>query len=782
MPNQFFPRGYYGYPYPQQSMFPTASDNFGAYPFMNGGMAPMQGYPYMQANPYMEANGFMPIQYDYPYTQFGYMGQRPYDSPQTMPGSMGISGMPVVPTPYGMMPTVPPAYIAPLMQPSLYGMGLQQPYMQAYQGGPVYDPQLGQYVDPAHQYWATEYPSNVYPGATAAYPGNQSDPNNQSTGFDNSEPKRRKRTRTRKHPQENAKNATHANANAHAKQIADTVRRQQEEELRQQAALNEAKLAQLKRQAAQEAAQKEAIRQELARRAALKQQAAHQAAIKASQQNRVPQPEKSVDLSNSRAAKAEETNPTAAAAASIAAFHEAAKSVNEINLNEVESALKPKPDSSVDLESLGIDFISKLNSDDESNSGKQAETAPDPQAEKTVTESIADATVLPEKEEKITVDKTGSEDISAIPNANDIVVLSENKKTETSSSNGESSKLERISKTEAIEITQESQKGEQAKNAINSDAENKGDATTSSSLASTSQATKPPISPIAIVGLVFGIVAVIMAAITPFINFLGYAALTVGALALILSIVSLATMKNNKKSGKPAGILGIICGIAAVAMAVAFHFLMPATDATDYSSPEEVIFGIFNTDSGSSADTSSSDDNSNDSSYNQTDSGNSYDSNNYSNTYSSSSAGSTSGGNTALPGGISSMDVNPIGAHEDLSVGASVEYTNGLTVKVDSIKTGLTNNAGKQIVCVTVTYKNNGQGIIDYNSFDWKVQDSSGTLRTYTIYPTGENELNSGELSVGSTVTGNLYFEGPINKIIYEANYWNTSSNSSWTV
>lgn len=786
MPNQYFPRGYFGYPYTQQNMFQGAPDSYSPFPFMNQGIPPIQPHPYMYNSFYMDPNVHVPQLFD-PLSQHGYNSQRPYEMPQMIPNAFSMQ-------PFCMMPQIQPSYPTPMMQPPYYGIDLQQPYMTAYPT-PVYDPQLAQLASQANQYWA-DYAANAYPagnpGTTPAYPSNYPDLNASSTGATNIEHKRHKRARARKQARENARQARRAESNADLEQIARSTKKQQEDELRQQAALKEARLAQRKQQAAQEAAQKEAIRQELARRSALKQQAAQQAAqqvaqqaaMQASQQARIQQAKMNANtaiaanFANAASSKVHETNPTAAAAASIAAFHKAAKSVNEINLKEVETALSSKPESSVDLDDLGIDLVSKMKSEGSANSDVQ------PQVEETV--KVEEAVLTNSNETESTVEKNINEakkDIStekelASPKEEDVMVISSAAESETSP------EKENVITNEAsvAENNAEDIKDEQPKGSAKTDTSSKTKLEAIPSSKTANKTNKPSLSPIAIIGLVFGIVAMVMAAMTPMINFLGYAALVVGALALILSIVSLFTMKNNQKGGKPAGILGILCGIVAVALAVALHFLMPLSDTQDSTSPYEVFFGIANLDSSSSS-SSAVNNEANGSGFNPTGVDTTNNSVNSPDTDSSSgTSGTVSNGTTTVPGSMSSMDVTPVGSHKDLAVGTSVEYTNGLTIKVDSVKTGLTNSAGKQIVCVSVTYKNGGTGIIDYNSFDWKVEDSSGTLRTYTIYPGGNNELNSGELSAGSSVTGNLYFEGPIKKIIYEANYWNSDSNASWKV
>lgn len=787
MPNQFFSRGYYGYPYPQQNMFPPAADAYSQYPYLNAGMPQMPAQPYMQqpqGDSYANPSAYMP------YQQMGYAAPNPYEMPQMANGTMGA-----MPPQYGAVPSVPPAYAMPLMQPPVYGMNYsQQAYMPAYPGATAYDPQYAAYAEAAQQqYWPGYVGAYApqYPVENAAYPGYQ-DPNT-AAEYDGAPAPHRKRRGHRKSEQRSQRASRRVENRREAERKKRDAQKQ-EEALLQQAALREARLNQHKRKAAQEAAHKEAIRQEMARRGALKQKLANQqAALRQNEEK----------LNAMRAEDDKKLDATAAAAASIAAFHEAAKSVNEINLNQVAQALKPKPEPNVELEDLGVDFITKLDSGKESAKAieeKVVETGPVSEikfesgatdidipgiSKKSVNDN--DAT----KTEEPNVDKKDASDLTA-PKAEDVVVVSEEK---TEKGEGNAKKADAIEKSTEFLAVEDDAKKEvpdsdkkddkiaETENVATEDAAKVKDQKSAEDAASDdvqASASKAPLSPLAIIGLVFGIISVILAGVASIWNFLGYAALVIGALAVILSAISLGTMKGGKKSGKPAGILGIICGVLAIVIAIVLHLLMPANSETDSPSYTGVNSSVlaYVVDSSSSASSSATDGASGQ--YGQTDSATN-DSNAPQTTDSSSPAtGTNTAGSSSTLGGMSSMDIKPSGAHEDLAVGKPVEYSNGLTVTVDSVKTGLKNSAGKQLVCVTVTYKNGGSTTLDYNSFDWKVQDPDGTLRTYAIYPSGENELNSGELTPGSTVTGNLYFEAPVSKIIYEANYWNSDSNASW--
>lgn len=84
------------------------------------------------------------------------------------------------------------------------------------------------------------------------------------------------------------------------------------------------------------------------------------------------------------------------------------------------------------------------------------------------------------------------------------------------------------------------------------------------------------------------------------------------------------------------------------------------------------------------------------------------------------------------------------------------------------------------MTCVSVTYVNNGTKTQSFNTYDWKGQDANGAQRSESYYPDAVNELSSGSLAPGGTITGNLYFESPISKVVYEANLFTDTQNASW--
>lgn len=108
------------------------------------------------------------------------------------------------------------------------------------------------------------------------------------------------------------------------------------------------------------------------------------------------------------------------------------------------------------------------------------------------------------------------------------------------------------------------------------------------------------------------------------------------------------------------------------------------------------------------------------------------------------------------------------GDSQAAAVGNSITLKNGLVLTVDGVVTGLQSYDGTPITQVSVTYQNNGNSQASFNPYDWKAEDASGAQRSQAFYTDGDNELHSGTLAAGGTVSGNLYFEGDVVKVLYE--------------
>ena len=116
------------------------------------------------------------------------------------------------------------------------------------------------------------------------------------------------------------------------------------------------------------------------------------------------------------------------------------------------------------------------------------------------------------------------------------------------------------------------------------------------------------------------------------------------------------------------------------------------------------------------------------------------------------------------------------------AAGNSIMLKNGLVLTVDGVVTGLQSYDGTPITQVSVTYQNNGNSQASFNPYDWKAEDAQGAQRSQAFYTDGENELNSGTLAAGGSVSGNLYFEGDVVKVLYENVFIGRGSDVSWNI
>lgn len=116
------------------------------------------------------------------------------------------------------------------------------------------------------------------------------------------------------------------------------------------------------------------------------------------------------------------------------------------------------------------------------------------------------------------------------------------------------------------------------------------------------------------------------------------------------------------------------------------------------------------------------------------------------------------------------------------AAGNSITLKNGLVLTVDGVVTGLQSFDGTPITQVSVTYQNTGNSQASFNPYDWKAEDAQGAQRSQAFYTDGENELHSGTLAAGGTVSGNLYFEGDVVKVLYENAFIGRGSDVSWDI
>ncbi|MBH2007299.1 DUF4352 domain-containing protein [Candidatus Saccharibacteria bacterium] len=81
--------------------------------------------------------------------------------------------------------------------------------------------------------------------------------------------------------------------------------------------------------------------------------------------------------------------------------------------------------------------------------------------------------------------------------------------------------------------------------------------------------------------------------------------------------------------------------------------------------------------------------------------------------------------------------------------------------------------SGKEFVLVTVEMANNSKNSMDYNTFEFKLQDSNGVQLNESFTALSEGKLNSGSLAPSGKVTGKLAYEVPKDdaglKLLYQS-------------
>lgn len=119
---------------------------------------------------------------------------------------------------------------------------------------------------------------------------------------------------------------------------------------------------------------------------------------------------------------------------------------------------------------------------------------------------------------------------------------------------------------------------------------------------------------------------------------------------------------------------------------------------------------------------------------------------------------------------------------ENLVIGTTVNLPDGLSVTVDSVEPGLANYDGSAMTGIHVTYTNNGDDGASYNIYDWKGEDANGAQQSTGYYSEGSDELSSGTLAKGGTVSGNVYFKGDLARVLYFGNLLEKTATASWSL
>lgn len=238
-------------------------------------------------------------------------------------------------------------------------------------------------------------------------------------------------------------------------------------------------------------------------------------------------------------------------------------------------------------------------------------------------------------------------------------------------------------------------------------------------------ASQPSKSGLGIAGFVLGIIA-LATSFLPIIN--NFSAL-LAAIGFVLALIGTIACVKGSKSGKGASIAGVVMNVIAFAVVLATQSM--------YSSAIDDAFS----------------------------------------------------GTSVAPQPVTEQPATTAPASDDAAesgqaaaAGNSITLKNGLVLTVDGVVTGLQSYDGKPITQVSVTYQNNGNSQASFNPYDWKAEDAQGAQRSQAFYTDGDNELHSGTLAAGGTVSGNLYFEGDVVKALYENAFIGRGSDVSWNI
>ena len=242
------------------------------------------------------------------------------------------------------------------------------------------------------------------------------------------------------------------------------------------------------------------------------------------------------------------------------------------------------------------------------------------------------------------------------------------------------------------------------------------------------ETTKKPTSGLAIAGLVLGIIA-ILGSFIPIINNISFIIAIVGGILATVALVGAVKGKNGSKGMAIAGVVLAVVSIALVLITQsAFKSALDKTseNLSSGSKPVENTQSQQDDQSEQKSDTSKD--------------------------------------------------------YSNMALGETVTLEDGLTSTVNSVNRGLTKYDGSPLVSVNVTYTNTGDKSASFNTFDWKSEDANGVQQSTYFSMDGENRLESGKLSPGGTVTGNLFFEGEPIRVLYFSNMFQNDSKIGWSL
>lgn len=258
-------------------------------------------------------------------------------------------------------------------------------------------------------------------------------------------------------------------------------------------------------------------------------------------------------------------------------------------------------------------------------------------------------------------------------------------------------------------------------------------------------------SGLAIAALILGIIAIV----TAFIPIVNNVSFFIAIIDVVLAIIGIVATKNGQRGGRGMAVAGLVMGVLAIVVTLAVQAACSATLDQASQAMNDAVSGpqVSGT---SSASTSSAP---------------------------VSASGDVAGtASTAQP--AAQTDAQSA-ASANLAVGTTASLDNGLSVTVSEVAPGLVNYDGSSVTAVRVTYANNGSAQVPFNLYDWKAQDANGVISDPAIFggtDAGAEQLSSGQLAPGGSVSGTVYFDGTLTQVQYFTNMFNGAPTATWAV
>ena len=285
-------------------------------------------------------------------------------------------------------------------------------------------------------------------------------------------------------------------------------------------------------------------------------------------------------------------------------------------------------------------------------------------------------------------------------------------------------------------------------------------------------------SGLAIAGLVLGIIA----AVTSFLPIINNISFFIGIIGGLFALIALIGAVRGKHAAKGLSVAGLVLAIVSCAIVLVTQSAYKAAidkvvdEATSGSKPVATSAANADADKGGSEEEDDS-----------ADKGGSADKGDAKDAGDSAEKEDSKGKNSSDKDGDATSNDDEAESADDtdylnLAVGQTVTLGDGLSVTVNSTSTETASYGDTKVVCINVTYANDGSGSASFNTYDWKGEDANGAQRGPTFFMDATDELNSGTLSAGGTVTGNIYFEEGVARVLYYSNMFNDSATAGWTL